>query len=129
MKRNPKTSESAVPAPATTGFSFGSDSILPSSLRRRPSSPTAASSSAANGEQSRNQEGKKISDESLKHKQNLAKQLDVSKIFSQKMFLYICCMFSHAQIYTLICKSSNSILLFLLTKNIFIPIYLLPIQF
>ncbi|GIY36069.1 e3 ubiquitin-protein ligase UBR4 [Caerostris darwini] len=80
VKRNPKiTSETNAPAPSTSGFTFGTDSILPSSLRRRPSSPTAASSSATNGEQSRNQEGKKTSDESLKHKQNLSKQLELSR--------------------------------------------------
>ncbi|XP_054720473.1 E3 ubiquitin-protein ligase UBR4-like [Uloborus diversus] len=82
VKRSPKAAvETGTPAPST-GFSFGSDSVLPSSLRRRPSSPSAAvGGSNANGEQSRGQssEGKKSSDESLKNKQVLSKQLEASR--------------------------------------------------
>lgn len=74
--------ENNTPPPSSTGFSFGSESILPSSLRRRPSSPSAGGSGNANGEQSRNQSSdiKKATDEALKHRQTLAKQLEV--IFS-----------------------------------------------
>ncbi|KFM56803.1 E3 ubiquitin-protein ligase UBR4, partial [Stegodyphus mimosarum] len=82
LKRSPKvTNENNAPQPSTTGFSFGSDSILPSSLRRRPSSPTASGAGASNGEQLRSQssENKKTTDETLKHKQTLARQLEASK--------------------------------------------------
>lgn len=76
--------ENNTPPPSSTGFSFGSESILPSSLRRRPSSPSASGSANANGEQSRNQasDGKKSSDDALKHRQNLAKQLEVIFVVS-----------------------------------------------
>ncbi|XP_042908898.2 E3 ubiquitin-protein ligase UBR4 [Parasteatoda tepidariorum] len=81
VKRSPKvTAESGSSAQSAPGFSFGTDSILPSSLRRRPSSPTNANSGTSTGDPSRSSgEGKKSGDDTQKHRQNLVKQLEASR--------------------------------------------------
>lgn len=77
VKRSPQTnSETGNTVQPTTAFPFSSDTILPSSLRRRTSSPTPASGNNASstGVQIDN---KKSTDDALKHKQTLAKQLEI----------------------------------------------------
>ncbi|XP_013777424.1 E3 ubiquitin-protein ligase UBR4-like isoform X2 [Limulus polyphemus] len=69
--------ESGTSASVTSAFPFSSETILPSSLRRRQSSPTPGSSNLDRGGSSLNGgDGKKSFDEALKHKQALAKLLE-----------------------------------------------------
>ncbi|XP_065311151.1 E3 ubiquitin-protein ligase UBR4 isoform X4 [Dermacentor albipictus] len=85
VKRNPQISSDTGPvcASTTAAFSLPSENVLPSSIRRRASSPahgpgSGAGSSAADARTpvATSGDSKKATEETLKHRQQLAKKLE-----------------------------------------------------